>query len=220
MHETRQVKPNLELPAKLREQMANDPVFSRDGWGRPDPDVADEDLEQPQPNVKEGSEPKPARPSAGLEEQPAPAPTEQKAADANHSGPARDDAMGNDPADSADLPGSAVRERSAPRDDREPHIDPSDDPAASEPEAEQSVERSDTPEHEFVDTPDDPRDMDTYRRIRETDDLDAVAANSGYPREIVEVAKENLFIRQHEVVVKPGDVRHGYFTPLPGVGEL
>ncbi|TDO68154.1 hypothetical protein EV651_10273 [Kribbella sp. VKM Ac-2571] len=62
--------------------------------------------------------------------------------------------------------------------------------------------------------------MDAYRRIRETDDLDAVAANSGFPREVVEVAKDNLFIRQHDVAVEPGVVRRGYFTPETAYSEL
>lgn len=77
----------------------------------------------------------------------------------------------------------------------------------------------DRPDHEFVEDAD-PEDMDAYRRIRETDDVDAVAEHSGFPREIVEVAKDNLFVRQHDVAVAAGDVRHGYFTPLFGVGRL
>ena len=62
--------------------------------------------------------------------------------------------------------------------------------------------------------------METYRRIRETEDVDAVAENSGFLREVVEIAKDNLFIRQHDVAVEPGVVRRGYFTPLDGVGSL
>jgi hypothetical protein len=62
--------------------------------------------------------------------------------------------------------------------------------------------------------------MARYRRIRETDDIDSVADNSGYPREVVEVAKQNLFMRQHEVAVAPGQVVVGYFTPDRRIGDL
>ncbi|MGW7683414.1 hypothetical protein ACWGID_21945 [Kribbella sp. NPDC054772] len=91
---------------------------------------------------------------------------------------------------------------------------------AREPAPQEDAEGKDTPENEFVETPDDPRDMDTYRRIREADDVDAVAENSAFPREVVEEAKEHLFVRQHDVAVGPGEVRHGHFMPLSEVGVL
>jgi hypothetical protein len=46
--------------------------------------------------------------------------------------------------------------------------------------------------HEFVHDAE-PEQIAQYLRIRETDDVDAVAVNSGYPAEVVQVAKENLF---------------------------
>ncbi|WP_344233150.1 hypothetical protein [Kribbella hippodromi] len=84
--------------------------------------------------------------------------------------------------------------------------------AAERTELEHQHETPDKPDHEFVEDAD-PQDMAAYRRIRETDDVDAVAANSGFPREVIKVAKDNLFLRQHDVAVQPGVTRHAYFTP-------
>ncbi|MBP2355804.1 hypothetical protein JOF29_006914 [Kribbella aluminosa] len=270
----------LHLPAKLRDQMANDPVFTRAGWARDDPDSPQN---QPRPSATDDSNRAPARPSPTLEQPATPQPTEQKPPHNNPPQPPRLDAITDHPTTPTDRPAPAVQDHRPPPNatephpqsvdppaDREPHppsvdprggsgprppfVDPTDDarttsaeasrrPAADQPltaplnaggdgsdqaddltasefEADPHVEGTDTPEHEFIETPDDPRDMDTYRRIREADDLDAVATNSGYPREVVEVAKDNLFIRQHDVVVKPGEVKHGNFTPLQGIGPL
>ncbi|MFD7154195.1 hypothetical protein ACFV9C_06345 [Kribbella sp. NPDC059898] len=222
------------LPAKLREQMANDPVFTRAGWSRENHDPTDDDP----PAAADG-------PNAAVQDHPA-------AGDHSGSHPPPEDPPTNEPPATASRPGPAVREHRAAADIDEPQRPPVDsaevarttptedgrrpvaDPPSTEhpnaaeiqrdqptePQAEQALEHADQPAHEFVDTPDDPRDMDIYRRIREADDVDAVAINSGYPREVVEVAKENLFIRQHDVAVGPGETRHGYFTPLPMVGQL
>ncbi len=73
--------------------------------------------------------------------------------------------------------------------------------------------------HEFVEDAT-PEEMDKYRRIRETDDLDALAENSGLPRDVIDEAKQHLFQREHDVAVGPGDVRHGYFTPNAVYGDL
>ena len=74
-------------------------------------------------------------------------------------------------------------------------------------------------EHEFVDDAT-PEEMDQYRRIREADDVDALADHSGMPREVIEEAKQHLFQRQHDVAVRPGEIRHGYFTPYALYGDL
>lgn len=74
-------------------------------------------------------------------------------------------------------------------------------------------------DHEFVDDSS-PAEMDQYRRIREAEDLDALAEHSGMPREVIEEAKQHLFQRQHDVAVGPGDIRHGYFTPFEEFGNL
>jgi hypothetical protein len=73
--------------------------------------------------------------------------------------------------------------------------------------------------HEFVEDAS-TQEMDQYRRIRDADDLDALAENSGLPREVIDEAKQHLFQRQHDVAVGPGDVRHGYFTPYAEFGDL
>ncbi|TDW98249.1 hypothetical protein EV647_2954 [Kribbella sp. VKM Ac-2566] len=74
-------------------------------------------------------------------------------------------------------------------------------------------------EHEFVGDAS-PEEMDQYRRIREADDVDALADQSGMPHEVIEEAKQHLFQRQHDVAVGPDDVRHGYFTPDALYGDL
>ncbi|GAA3144498.1 hypothetical protein JOF29_005726 [Kribbella aluminosa] len=73
--------------------------------------------------------------------------------------------------------------------------------------------------HEFVEDAT-PEEMDQYRRIRETDDLDALAENSELPRDVINEAKQHLFQREHDVAVGPGDIRHGYFTPNAVYGDL
>lgn len=73
--------------------------------------------------------------------------------------------------------------------------------------------------HEFVEDAT-PEEMDQYRRIRETDDVDALAENSGLPRDVIDEAKQHLFQREHDVAVGPDDVRHGYFTPNATYGDL
>jgi len=73
--------------------------------------------------------------------------------------------------------------------------------------------------HEFVEDAT-TEEMDQYRRIREADDLDALAENSGMPREVIDEAKQHLFQRQHDVAIGPDDVRHGYFTPDAAYGDL
>ncbi|TDO66548.1 hypothetical protein EV651_104115 [Kribbella sp. VKM Ac-2571] len=74
-------------------------------------------------------------------------------------------------------------------------------------------------EHEFIEDAT-PEEMDQYRRIREADDLDALAEHSGLPRDVIEEAKQHLFQRQHDVAIGPDDVRHGYFTPFASYGDL
>ncbi|MBP2355365.1 hypothetical protein JOF29_006475 [Kribbella aluminosa] len=101
-----------------------------------------------------------------------------------------------------------------------PHTrDETAEPSAVEPAADRSVDDADAPEHEFVEDAD-PKDMETYRRIRETDDVDAVAENTGFPREVVDAVKDHLFMREHDVAVRPGVLKHGAFTPLEIVGLL
>ncbi|MGZ0149002.1 hypothetical protein ACXJJ3_18145 [Kribbella sp. WER1] len=73
--------------------------------------------------------------------------------------------------------------------------------------------------HEFVEDAT-TAEMEQYRRIREADDLDALAENSGMPREVIDEAKQHLFQRQHDVAIGPGEVRHGYFTPYAEFGDL
>lgn len=97
-----------------------------------------------------------------------------------------------------------------------------DDVAAgidSEPEFAAGIDEVAELEHEFVGDAS-PEEMDQYRRIREADDVDALAEHSGMPREVIEEAKQHLFQRQHDVAVGPDDVRHGYFTPDALYGDL
>ncbi|MEV0795484.1 hypothetical protein [Kribbella sp. NPDC050459] len=97
-----------------------------------------------------------------------------------------------------------------------------DDVAAgidSEPGSVAGVDEVAELEHEFVDDAT-PEEMDQYRRIREADDVDALADHSGMPRGVIEAAKQHLFQRQHDVAVGPGDIRHGYFTPFALFGDL
>jgi hypothetical protein len=197
--------------------MANNPLFARDGWGRDEHDRDESDTvdARDQPPAEAGSQlspklnDKPAHNSLVSrdawrqnrdDDSPAAEPEAQPDADVgDQSDVDRDRSQSDEDGDSQGQAESAE---------------------AREPSPDHDTDATDTPDHEFVDTPDDPRDLDAYRRIRETDDLDAVADNSGYRREVVEVAKENLFIRQHDVAVGPGEVRHGNFTPLPGVAPL
>ncbi|TDO57361.1 hypothetical protein EV651_11185 [Kribbella sp. VKM Ac-2571] len=97
-----------------------------------------------------------------------------------------------------------------------------DDVAAgidSEPGSVAGVDEVAELEHEFVDD-DTPEEMDQYRRIREADDVDALADHSRMPRAVIEEAKQHLFQRQHDVAVRPGEIRHGYFTPDALYGDL
>jgi hypothetical protein len=81
------------------------------------------------------------------------------------------------------------------------------------------IEEAAEPGHEFVQDAT-PKEMDQYRRIREADDLDALAETSGMPRRVIDEAKQHLFQRQHDVAVGPGEIKHGYFTPAAVYGDL
>jgi hypothetical protein len=97
-----------------------------------------------------------------------------------------------------------------------------DDVAAgidSDPTSGAGIDEVAEPGHEFVDDAT-PEEMDQYRRIREADDVDALADHSGMPREVIAEAKQHLFQRQHDVAVRPGEIRHGYFTPDALYGDL
>jgi hypothetical protein len=97
-----------------------------------------------------------------------------------------------------------------------------DDVAAgidSDPTSGAGIDEVAEPGHEFVDDAT-PEEMDQYRRIREADDVDALADHSGMPREVIAEAKQHLFQRQHDVAVGPGDIRRGYFTPFALFGDL
>ncbi|MFG1910695.1 hypothetical protein [Kribbella sp. NPDC048928] len=89
----------------------------------------------------------------------------------------------------------------------------------SEQAADAGTDEADELQHEFIEDST-PEEMAQYRRIREADDLDALADHSGMPREVIEEAKQHLFQHQHDVAIGPGDVRHGYFTPAALYGDL
>jgi len=84
--------------------------------------------------------------------------------------------------------------------------------------------------NEFI-TNEDPHLESLYRTIRDaTDDVPKIAdeldwhdfddAKLAEIEEVVDVAKRNMFVNKHQVAIGPGDLRHGNFSPLPGVGEL
>ncbi|MFD7154708.1 hypothetical protein ACFV9C_08925 [Kribbella sp. NPDC059898] len=230
------------VPAKLRQKMLDDPVFARAGWGREDTSARDEDPDDQPP--LDDSDPDAASQSVNPIEEP---PTKPKPVDDANTPSGRRDHIGDpepdQPADAGQDPptdpdaaksrslhdertdtshdgrrtveAEMVADRGAGGDSGDRHTEP----PASESEPDRSIEGGEAREHEFVEDAD-PQDMETYRRIRETDDVDAVADNSGFPREVVEVAKENLFVRTHDVAVNPGVVRHGHFTPLRQVAPL
>jgi hypothetical protein len=61
---------------------------------------------------------------------------------------------------------------------------------------------------------------DLYRELRTTtDDVPKIAEALGVDPAIVEVAKRNVFVDTHDVPIGPGDVRHGYFTPIQQIAE-
>ena len=72
---------------------------------------------------------------------------------------------------------------------------------------------------EFVAPASEP-DKAQYRRIREADDIQALADNTGFPADVVAEAKANLFLRQHDVATGPNQSTHGHFSPLDGLGPL
>jgi hypothetical protein len=75
-------------------------------------------------------------------------------------------------------------------------------------------------QNEFV-LNDDPKAEAAYREIRAaTDDVPKVADEIGVAPEIVDVAKQNLFTRTHDVAVGPGDIRHGNFTAASEYSDL
>ncbi|TDD47480.1 hypothetical protein E1263_34505 [Kribbella antibiotica] len=176
---------------KLRQQMATDDRFTRLG---------------PLPQDSQAPD-RPEPPKATRDDEPRAAdPTPQ---------PDRSDSLPERPKDSGSTPPepetSDSREQSG-----EPKVSPS---AADEPNPLDStgdqVERT----HEFIEDAE-PDEMAQYRRIRVADDIDAIVTNCEYPREIIEEAKDNLFLRQHDVAVAPGQIRHGYFTPAREIGDL
>ncbi|WP_427884955.1 hypothetical protein ACQHIV_22510 [Kribbella sp. GL6] len=230
------------IPAELRQKMLDDPVFSRAGWGREDASASDEEPEYQPPPADSGPDPASRfvdpvdEPPAKLElvdDANAPSsrrdrigdPETDQTTDAGQDAPTDPDAdksrplpderteQGDDGRRVVEAEVAAVKDVSGDTADRPT------EPPEIESEPDRSAEDGDAPKHEFV-ADADPRDMEMYRRIRETDDVDAVAENSGFPREVVEVAKDNLFVRTHDVAVDPGVVRHGHFTPLRQVAPL
>ncbi|GGQ59213.1 hypothetical protein [Couchioplanes azureus] len=65
------------------------------------------------------------------------------------------------------------------------------------------------------------RAADAYRRIRESpEDTPSAAANTGIDPRIVEVTRQNLFVRQHDIALGPDHVERGYFTPDDDIADL
>ncbi|WP_427885126.1 hypothetical protein ACQHIV_23370 [Kribbella sp. GL6] len=106
-----------------------------------------------------------------------------------------------------------------PTDDSEEQAAQSADNPMSGPADPSGTETSAGADHEFVDHSS-PAEMDQYRRIRKADDLDALADSSGLPYEVIHEAKQHLFMREHDVALGPGDIRHGYFRPDAIYGDL
>ncbi|AGL19452.1 WXG100 family type VII secretion target [Actinoplanes sp. N902-109] len=76
---------------------------------------------------------------------------------------------------------------------------------------------------EFVDDTDDfsERAAEAYRRFRNSpEDSVLAAANTGLDPQAVEVARQNLFVQQHEVTTGPDRVEYGYFTPQDRIADL
>jgi hypothetical protein len=71
----------------------------------------------------------------------------------------------------------------------------------------------------YVEEPE-PDLAEAYRQVRETVDPTTVAKDVGVRVDVVERARQHLFLTQHDVTVGPNDVRHGYFTPVRTFGEL
>lgn len=128
-----------------------------------------------------------------------------------------------------DEPLPSDRSRTAQTDGPLPKPDraeaPADNPStestdiAAGPDPESRLQARPDTDHEFVDDSS-PAEMDQYRRIREADDVDALAENSGLPREVIHEAKQHLFMREHDVALGPGDIRRGYFRPDAIYGDL
>jgi hypothetical protein len=76
--------------------------------------------------------------------------------------------------------------------------------------------------HGFVADPDSPKWVeDFYVSMRtETIDVPKVAEAAGLDPALVEVAKRNLFVNTHDVPIRGGDLRRGYFTPIEQVAQL
>jgi hypothetical protein len=129
----------------------------------------------------------------------------------------------DDPPNAVDCVEARDRERDVHEDPVGPPVTPDADDVAvgtdSVPEQIADVDGSVEAGHEFVEDAT-AAEMDQYRRIREADDLDALAENSGMPREVIDEAKQHLFQRQHDVAIGPDEVRHGYFTPFAEFGDL
>jgi hypothetical protein len=108
--------------------------------------------------------------------------------------------------------------------------DPSVGPNGSVEQPEGSISRrpnSDFPVGEptyrdFVADPETPKWVeDFYVNMRtRTDDVPKVAEAAGLDPALVEVAKRNVFVNTHDVAIGPGDLRHGYFTPLEQIADL
>ncbi|GAA1606868.1 hypothetical protein GCM10009804_73570 [Kribbella hippodromi] len=129
----------------------------------------------------------------------------------------------DDPPNAVEFVETRDRERDVHRDPvGSPAIPDADDVAVGTDSVQEQVADVDGPVeagHEFVEDAT-TAEMDQYRRIREADDLDALAENSGMPREVIDEAKQHLFQRQHDVAIGPAEVRHGYFTPFAEFGDL
>jgi hypothetical protein len=75
--------------------------------------------------------------------------------------------------------------------------------------------------HEFVEFVQDAEAVDAYREIRAmTTDVPKIADQMGIDPGIVDVAKQNVFVRTHDVTVRPEVIKHGNFTPSKEYADL
>ncbi|MGQ4268876.1 hypothetical protein [Nocardiopsis changdeensis] len=75
----------------------------------------------------------------------------------------------------------------------------------------------------YVDVPESARALERYREIRADDgDVDRIAANTGFDREVVDEIKQHVFFREHEDVPSPPDgrLRTGRFAPMDFIADL
>lgn len=75
----------------------------------------------------------------------------------------------------------------------------------------------------YVDVPESAQALDRYKEIRADDgDVDRIAANTGFDRNVVDEIKQHIFFREHADIASlpDGRLRSGRFAPMDHIADL